>query len=366
MPRIARITLICFFVLVAPASAEELPITQQQLDNLGIETDSPVPLQSTRSLAVPARVRVPLERDFAVVSLHEGTIKQLLVASGVRVQKGQALAHLASAGYLASQRDYLAALSDVGLATDQYERDMELQREGIVSKRRLAKARSELDEARTRVAELKQLLRLSGMAAADIEKLQTDRRLVYDMVLRAPIDGTVLEQFGVAGQRVGSSDPVYRIADLKSLWLDIDVPYEQSLEIRPDDRVQVRHPAGTTGARVLTIGRRVSQQSQTVVVRAVIEDNPGLFSPGQLVSATLTRAGEAQLWELPAASVIRRGSSDFVFVRTGTGLEVREVSVSGQAGGRVAISGQLRAGDEVVTAGTAALKARWLGIGGGD
>jgi len=348
------------------ADAEELTISQEQLDNLGIVTGRPEPTAVARSFSAPARVRVPPEHDFALVPVHGGTIKRLMVAPGEMVKKGQVIAHMASPDFLSAQREFLAAVNNFELARNQHDRDVQLHSEGIVSDRRLAQSNNALDEAQTRADEMDHVLRLSGLTSANISQIKDSRQLNFDMAIRAPVTGTVLEQYCVAGQRMETTDPVYRIADLSRLWLEIDVPYESSLKIAVGSVIQIDHPGGTGEARVLHIGRHVNEENQTIVIRAVIEAGTDRLAPGQLVSASFTRAGTNELFELPASSIVRKGDSSYVFVRTSAGLDVREVEISGQTRGRAVVSRGLRSDETVVIKGTAALKAKWLGMGGGD
>jgi len=357
-----------YFWICCPGivAAEELIISQEQLANLGIVTGRPNPTKLAKSFSAPARVRVPPEHDFALVPVHGGTIKRLMVAPGEVVKKGQVIAHMASPDFLTAQREFLAAANNFELTGNQYDRDVQLHAEGIVSDRRLAQTKNALDEAQTRVDEMDHVLRLSGLTSAKISEIEDSRQLDFDMAIRAPVGGTVLEQYSVAGQRVEPTDPVYRIADLSKLWLEIDVPYEKSLQILVGSVIQIQHPGGTGEARVLHIGRHVNEENQTIVVRAMIEEGTNRLAPGQLVSANFTNASENELFEVPVSSIVRKGSSNYIFVRTSAGLDVREIDISGQAQGRVVVSRGLSAEDTIVVAGTAALKAKWLGMGGGD
>jgi len=55
-----------------------------------------------------------------------------------------------------------------------------------------------------------------------------------------------------------------------------------------------------------------------------------------------------------------------VFVQNPDGVEVRQIEVIRQAQGQIIVGSGIDANESVAIKGTAALKARWLGIGGGD
>ena len=61
--------------------------------------------------------------------------------------------------------------------------------------------------------------------------LISSRKLDSALVVSAPFNGVVLEQMATAGNRVVAADPLYSIASLKPLWLEIHVPLEQVADI---------------------------------------------------------------------------------------------------------------------------------------
>jgi cobalt-zinc-cadmium efflux system membrane fusion protein len=145
----------------------------------------------------------------------------------------------------------------------------------------------------------------------------------------------------------------------------IDVPFIKSLDIIPGATVFVKQGQSNISATITNIGRHVDENNQTVVVRAVVEGDSGL-APGQFVTATLTKSRSDKYLLLPAGSVVRRDDRDYVFVQKPEGIETREVEVIRQAQGRIVIGSGIGVNESVVIRGTAALKARWLGMGGGE
>jgi cobalt-zinc-cadmium efflux system membrane fusion protein len=84
------------------------------------------------------------------------------------------------------------------------------------------------------------------------------------------------------------------------------------------------------------------------------------------VTATFTKRKSDEYLLLPAGSVVRKDDQAYVFVKKSEGVEAREIEVVRQAQGRIIISSGISANETVVIRGTAALKARWLGMGGGE
>lgn len=363
--RNASLLLILMSVVMGTSIADELNISADQLDNLGVAFGLPQVADLADDFQAPARVIVPPTNDFAVVPFFSGTIKKLGVSAGDTVRKGEPIAWIASQEFLATQSEYLDALHQLELGQIRFSNDETLNQEGIVSTRRLSESKHELEEFRLAEQRLRQFLSLAGVSSAGIDSLHDSLRLQAEMILRAPIDGVVLEAYSTAGQQIDSSQAVYRIAALDTLWLEIDVPFTKSTGVVPGVVVLVRQGDASVSASVTNTGRHVDENNQTVIVRAEIENNSGL-APGQFVTATLTKGGGNAYFLLPGGSVVRKDNKDYVFVRKAEGVEARAIEVVRQAQGRIIVGEGIEPGESVAIRGTAALKARWLGMGGGE
>ncbi len=345
--------------------ADELVIPASQLENLGVEFSVPQGADVADDFQVPARVRVPPSSDFAVVPVLAGTIKKLGVSAGDTVRRGDPVAWISSPDFLELQETYIDATHRLEIGLTRFSNDKTLNEEGIVSARRLSESKHEVADFRVAEQRLHHSLGLAGLKEVQIEALHETLQLQHEMVLRSPVDGVVLEEYRTAGQKIDPSQAVYRIADLSTLWLEMDVPFKKSLGIASGAAVFVTLGEHKVAASVTNIGRYVDEGNQTVIVRAVVEPGSDL-APGQFVTAMLTSRRSDNYLLLPAGSVIRRDDQDYVFVRSSEGVEAREIVVLRRSQGKIVVGSGIAAGDSVASSGTAALKARWLGMGGGD
>jgi cobalt-zinc-cadmium efflux system membrane fusion protein len=353
------------FSIASVVYADELIITAAQLDNLGVKFGAPKVADLANDFQAPARVRIPPTNDYAVVPILPGTIKKLGVSAGDSVSKGESIAWVGSPDFLTMQGEYIEAFHLLGIAETRYANDKILNNEGIVSSRQLAESEHEVEDHRVAEQRLRHSLKLAGIEAAEIKALRDSLLLQPEMILRAPVQGFVLEEFSTAGQRIDPSQAVYRIADLSTLWLVIDVPFMKSLDLVPGATVLVKQRERSVSAKVSNIGRHVDEDNQTIVVRAVIESDSGL-APGQFVTAMFTKNRTDKYLLLPAGSVVRKDTQDYVFVQIKDGVEARAIEVIRQAQGQIFIGTGIDANESIVIRGTAALKARWLGMGGGE
>jgi len=356
-------TAACLVMAGSPAFAEELEITGAQIRNLGIEFAPPVPAPGHATIEATATVVVPPGKEAFASAMESGLLAGLHVSVGEKVVRGQSLAVLQSPGFLALQREFLDALNENLLADSELIRDRQLFHEGIIAGRRLQETTTRAKIAAASVNEHRQLLQIAGLSDREIRVLETNQTLHPELVIRAPFDGVVIERFAVAGERLDTMSPVYRIADLSTLWLEIDVPQERLAGVRPGMKVSVAGSPVEFAGNVTTIGHSVDPGTQAVTVRAaLIEEGHGL-GPGQFVSARILSnyvgAGSTPVWRIPAAAVTRSGENHFIFVRVSRGIGVRAVSIVGSDSKSAFVSANLDATDEIAIEGITAIKALW-------
>lgn len=351
------------------ATAAELPLQPVEIDNLGIEFRAPEPVDAATTIPARARVIVPPDADYAVSAAVPGLVERVFVGVGDSVAAGQPLLAIRSPEFLSLQQQYLEARADAAVATAQLNRDRELFDEGIIAERRFEEASARAASAESRLAEHARLLDVAGLRREDIRRLGEGGELLESLVVRAPVDGAVLEFETRAGQSVASTDMLCRVADLSVLWLDIRVPQELIDAVLPGAEVAVRESRVERPARVLAIGQSVDPEMQTVPVRGeVIRAGHGL-RPGQLVTVNILAveadAAGTPAVSVPTAALMRSGDAAYVFVRSANGVIATPVTVVASAGQRVILRG-VDAGASIAVTGVSALKALWLAAGEAD
>jgi RND family efflux transporter MFP subunit len=352
-------------------AGEPVALTAEQRTAFGIEVAEPQPADQVLSRRYPAQVTVPVRQTHVVSAPLDGTLTGLLVAEGETVEAGQPLARMQSPGLLETQGALLEALSKLSLARSELERDRALFAEGLVPKRRLEASQAQFNELATAVDQWSQRLALSGMPDQAVEALKRDRRLSGVLEVRSPIAGVVLEQMVGTGQAVAAAAPLFRVARLSPLWLEIHVPLDALGGVSPE--AQVILPGEDIRGRVLTVGRQVHGEDQGVLVRAEVVEGAERLRPGQFVEAQLGyspnwsagggASGAAQTpgWRVPAAAVVRHAGGAYVFAERSGGFVAVPVDLVSEEERSAVIAGSLSATDRIAVTGVVALKAAWLG-----
>ncbi len=86
--------------------------------------------------------------------------------------------------------------------------------------------------------------------------------------VRAPIAGVVMERLAVVGTHIDMMAPLYRIANLDELWLEIAIPQERMGSIKIGDQVLVEN--SEVSAKITLLGQSVNPENQTILARAIV------------------------------------------------------------------------------------------------
>jgi RND family efflux transporter MFP subunit len=352
-------------------AGEVVRITSAQIKALAITTSPIQANANANSQRLPGEIVVPVDQARIISSPQSGLIDQMLVATGQRVKQGQALAHLSSPDLVALQRDHLQALSQQRLSQNSLNRDTELYKDGIIAERRYLTSESNHAEVNALLAERRQALKLSGMSSQTIKNLEASGSYTNGITLTAPIDGIVLEQMVTTGQRVDSAMPIYRIAKLSPLWLEIHAPTQALSNIQLGMKVSIRNAEAS--GKVIAIVPNVNKVDQTAMVRVAIINGTASLAPGQLVEAEIAQPITKKLnsFSVPKSAIVqindvKNANQTLIFVQTKDGYEARAIKILNNEGAQTFITGDFAGTELIVTSGTAALKAKMQGIGGGE
>jgi RND family efflux transporter MFP subunit len=342
----------------------QLRIDDRQIRAAGIELARVEPEAGTAQTVLPGTVAVPPQQLLVVAAPAAGLIEAVLVGPNETVRAGQPIARLRSTDLLEAQRTYLQALSGEQLARQRLERDEQMFRERIIAERRLLTTRADHDYARTTLQEREQMLALLGMAESDIRDVREKRQMAAALTVNAPRDGVVLELRASPGERVAASAPLFSVAQLDPLWINLQVPLSQARAIEPSTRVGV--PGTTAQGEVIRLGRSVDQTTQSVIATVQVDAGTDSLRPGQVVSASVAlQPNGTPQWRLPAGSVVRHAGQSWVFVRTPGGFIARPVTVIAEVPSATSVRAGLAPEDRVASRGILSLLAELTEVYGG-
>lgn len=362
-----RATLASFTLFLCCASSAfastDLALSASQIQALGISVASLPPKSSGELVGIPAQVVIPANQLFIVSTPLAAMVEQTLVGVGDRVHKGQILARLQSPALAEAQRGYLQANTQEKLARGNFSRDEQLWKDGIIAESRYRAAQSLYIEASAALAERKQMLLLAGMNVESIGRVQSGENLNSLLLINSPIDGVILEKTTSAGQRLEGATPLFSVAKLHPLGLEIQAPLASIQGIKTGAAVSI--PAYSASGKITAIGQSLSDSNQTVMLRALITKGTQNLRPGQHVEVSIAATSvTATQWKIPNSALVRVDGNPLVFVQTDKGFRAVPVTVLIEGAKDTLIGGKLAGTEKIAIRGVSVLKAQLMGIGG--
>jgi len=359
--------LLAFFLLGLPGigrAEQDVKLTSAQVQNLGVRITRPVSSQIDQTLPYPAQIVIPTPQLWVVSAPVAGMVTNLAVARGDRVAAGQPLITLESPSFVSLQRDYLHAVAQEVLATQQLKRNVALFEGKAVPQRVLEASQAEARQASIMVAERRQMLHLSGLSDEAISRLTTEAAISATLIVKAPQTASVVDIAVSPGQRLEQSAPLVKLAELSSLWAEIAIPASNIRAIKTGAKVEIE--GYDKPGKVIMVSQTTDAATQTVLVRAEMPNN-GELHPGQTAAVRISflSAGE-NAWEIPYAGLVRRGDQTSVFVAIDGGFRLVPVALLAEDQDHVVVSGPITDKDEIAIGGISALRGILLGLGAGQ
>lgn len=320
----------------------------------GIEVRA-VDTAGTDALVANGTITYDANRVAVVGPRVEGRLAAVRADLGERVGVGAVLAVVESPEVGELRGELARAQATLDVARRNYEREQRLFREEITSQKELLEAEGAYRSAEADIGSARTRLEAVGAGAGEGAAFG----------LRTPVSGTVVERNASPGQLVDRSSNLFTVADIRNVWITVDV-YESDLS-----RVQQGAPATVLPralpgeefeGRVTYAGGVVDSATRTFKVRVQVENperrlRPGMFAqvriaataaPGKEPSTAVPQTAVQDLEGKPVVFVPGRGAGEFI---------ARLVAVGPPAGdSMVTITGGLQPGDRIVTRGAFQLK----------
>lgn len=236
---------------------------------------------------------------------------------------------------------------------DLYSPDLQAAIEEWIAARRAAQGDTGLAEM---AASVRRKLELLGLRHEQIDQLGRLDRAPATVTFYSPMAGHVIDKRVVAGAAVRAGEPVLRLSDRSTMWLDLQI-YEQDLAlVRLGENVHATvaslpgvHLEGT----ISFVHPHVEPLTRTALARVVLDNHDGQLRQGMYASAEIRAQLAEEALQVPREAVIDSGVRQVVFVALDEGrFEPRAVTM-GAAGedGQVQILSGLAAGERVVRSG---------------
>ena len=227
-----------------PESAHEeeghILLSKDQASALGIGIAKAGPGKLETVVTLPGEIILNDDRVALVTPYVPGYVREIRKRRGDPVQKGEVMAVLESPELADAGTAYLAARERMILAKTTFRREASLWQKKISPEQDYLESKTALSAARIEARSARQKLMALGVSKASVDRLpnQKDASLTrYEIV--SPLKGQVLEKNLSLGEMVGSAAPVYRVADMGSVWVSINLLQKDLPNVKKGMDVQI-------------------------------------------------------------------------------------------------------------------------------
>lgn len=195
------------------------------------------------------------------------------------------------------------------------------------------------------------------VAAGEVLAVVESNESLQPYSIKAPFGGTVLDR-GTSPGAVAGSTPLFEVADLSTVWVDLHVFAHDVTRVQPGQPVHLVLPDGSeVTAPIERMAPQADPGSQTVTARAVVANAEGHLRPGQAVTGRIVVGGRDVPLAVKTSGLQRFRDSTVVYAQVGDTYEVRMLNLGQQHRGWVEVLGGLEPGERYVAENSFLVKA---------
>ncbi|WP_193196790.1 efflux RND transporter periplasmic adaptor subunit [Nostoc sp. MG11] len=324
----------------APATANAQPpgvrvkLSTVQTGTIEESSDFIASLESRRSVSLQPRIQGQVTQIFVrsgdpvaagAAIIQVDPREQQAALSGINAAAQASVAQLenARATLKSLEAERLSNVADVQLNQQDYKRYSDLADQGAVSRQtseqyanRLATAKAQLGAIDSRIqAQRATILQAEkALLQADANTRGQQVQLQYYKIT-APFDGTVGDIPVKVGDFVNTSTQLATITQNRPLEVQISVPLERGSQLRKGMPVEIMNAQGQSlgTSRVFFIAPNVSDNTQSIQIKALFSNSKGQLRADQLVRARVIwnqRSGVL----IPTTAITRVAGETFAYV----------------------------------------------------
>ncbi len=337
-------------------SASFFTVPSDQLAHLKV---APV-RKTTWSTFVRTTGTVDWDNDHTTQAITQvsGPITRIVVDAGTRVKAGDPLLYVASTDITGAISTYRKAKNRFDLAQRTLARSKDLLDHKALSQRDYESAQADYDDSATDLQAALQALKIFGVSQAEITEAEHQNVGIRpELVMRAPLGGTVVQKLVLPGQFIQAGTTVaFVISDTSTLWVQGHVYDKDLASVHVGDQVEEQCSSfpGTFHGVVSYIGDLIDPATRTTPVRIVTQNPNGLLKKDLFVDVVIRDKTTRDVIVVPTTAVLYDEENlPFVYVQVEPGkFAQRLVKIGAQQGEDTQILDGVRQGDPVVAQGS--------------
>ncbi|MEO8561535.1 MAG: efflux RND transporter periplasmic adaptor subunit [bacterium] len=332
--------------------AQDVSLTPEQMSRVRTAPVALIPFRM--SVKTTGTVAFNGDKSTQVLAPVSGPITRILVNPGTYVRRGAPLAMVTSPDFAAAIAAFRKAQSQYRNAQRIADLDVQLFKNDAIPRRELDQSVTDAAAAAAdRDAAIEQM-RALGVDEASIAAIRDNRpSATTTAVIRAPIEGTVVEKLVTPGQLLqAGTTPTFTIADLATVWVQANV-FESDLALvaKGEDATIITgaSPAPIQG-RVAYVGSLVDPNSKATAVRILAPNPRGILKRDMLVNVSIRAAQAKNALMVGVGAVLRDDQNlPFVYVALPSNrFARRQVTLGSRTSDSLEVTSGLSAGERVV------------------
>jgi RND family efflux transporter MFP subunit len=326
---------------VSPGIPGSVNVSPEKQQLLGVQVRPVEKTAGTHALRLLGRVAADESRMYRINAGIEGYIREVSGATtGDHVKKDQQLATFASPSAYNIIQLYLLNLGSV-------DRIKQAAAAGSVEAQAAPLGNANIQQRFDQMVNL-------GMSPLQMKEIEATRQVPASIKILSPADGIVLARNVSLDLKFDRGAELYRIADLRRVWILADVFENEAHYLHPGQTVTVTLPQQkrTFTATVSQARPQFDAATRTLKVRLEAENPDDILRPDMFVDVNL-QVTSGPIIAVPADAILDSGVKQTVFVDRGEGLfEPRQVETGAHFGDTVEIKKGLDKGERIVVSGT--------------
>ncbi|RQW82209.1 MAG: efflux RND transporter periplasmic adaptor subunit [Geobacter sp.] len=317
-------------------SLSEISLSPTQQVMANVETAAAKMEPFVKEISAVGIVAYDQARQAKVTAWVAGRIDRLYVNRvGDWVSRNRPVAEVYSPDLVSAQQEYLLALKSRETLKDSPINSISQGGEGLVASSR-------------------QKLKLMGIKDYQITSLERSGEPNIRLPIYTPLSGVVIEKLVLAGQYVNVGDPLFAIADLSKVWVDVEVYENEFPFVKIGQKAEFSsqsYPGTSFTGKVSFVYPFLDPNTRTVKVRVELPNPGGKLKPEMYMRGVI-KSPEGSVLTVPVTAVLDTGKRKVVWVEKEVGSYMpRDVTTGDRSGDRIRILSGLKAGEKVAVSG---------------
>lgn len=181
-------------------------------------------------------------------------------------------------------------------------------------------------------------------------------------LVKSKINGMLVEKNVTSGEYVGAEAKMFKIADLKTVWVDINLTGIRYKKVKLGQKIFLKlwGPNEAIDGKIEYISPIVNYDSQAFLARTTINNSSNKWRPGSFVYAELVLVDDIVALSIDEKAIQILEDKKVIFVKGIDGFEARNVELGRSGDGFVEVKSGVLKGDQYVSSNSFVLKSELL------